>query len=112
MPFDFYRPQGKVIFSQACVILSAIGLMESRSLTAQSVRILLECFLVFAVIEPGIVLYDGNADNIPDIDDSIHVTFTFNGECLVTLSVKVHLYQSESDVASDGFIDNPIYCLH
>ena len=65
------------------------------------VGIRLKCLLIFffSAIEPGIVLYDGNADNIPDIDDSIHVTFTFNGECLFTLSVMVHLYQSESDVA-------------
>ena len=45
-----YRPQGKVMFSQASVILSTIGLMATRSLlilvTARSVRILLECFLV------------------------------------------------------------------
>ena len=46
----YYRLQGKVMFSQASVILSAIGLMTTRSLlvlvTACSVRILLECFLV------------------------------------------------------------------
>ena len=67
-PITFYRPQGKVIFSQACVILSTIGLMESRSLTAsilsticlmesrsltaRSVRILLECFLVLKYFLP------------------------------------------------------------
>ena len=46
----YYRPQGKVMFSQASVILSTIGLMDTRSLlilvTARSVCILLECFLV------------------------------------------------------------------
>ena len=45
-----YRPQGKVMFSQACVILLTIGLMATRSLllfvNARSVCILLECFLV------------------------------------------------------------------
>ena len=47
---DFYRLQGKVMFSQACDILSTIGLMTTGSLLglakAQSARILLECFLV------------------------------------------------------------------
>ena len=47
---DYYRPQGKVMFSQASVILSTIDLMATRSLlilaTARSVSILLECFLV------------------------------------------------------------------
>ena len=47
---SYYRPQGKVMFSQVSVILSIIGLMATRLLlipfTAQSVRILLECFLV------------------------------------------------------------------
>ena len=48
---DFYRTQGEVMISQASVILSTIGLMATRSLlifvTAWSVRILQECFLVF-----------------------------------------------------------------
>ena len=43
-------PQGKVMFSEACVILFTIGLMATWSLlilvTVRSVRILLECFLV------------------------------------------------------------------
>ena len=49
-----YRPQGMVMFSQASVILSTIGLIATRSLlilvTVRLVCILLECFLVFAVI--------------------------------------------------------------
>ena len=47
---SYYRPQGKVMFSQVSVILSTIGLMPTRSLlvlvTVRSIRILLECFLV------------------------------------------------------------------
>ena len=49
---DLYvcRPQGKVMFLQASVILSKIGLMATRSLlilvTERLVCILLECFLV------------------------------------------------------------------
>ena len=56
-----YRPQGKVMFSQASVILSTIGLMPTLSLpilvgysvnvTAWSVRILLECFLLVDMSE-------------------------------------------------------------
>ena len=49
MPVLYYRPQGTVTFSEACVILFTISLMASRSLlillTARLVRILLECFL-------------------------------------------------------------------
>ena len=48
----FYRPQGKVMFSQACVILFTISLMATRSLlvTARSVRILSECFLLIEML--------------------------------------------------------------
>ena len=28
------------------------------------------------------------------------------------VALRVHLYYSESDVTPDGFIDNPIVCLH
>ena len=46
-----YRPQGKVMFSEACVILFTIGLMATLSLLilfmVWLVRILLECFLVY-----------------------------------------------------------------
>ena len=46
----YYRLQGKVMFSQAYVILSTISLMATGSLlilvTAWSVCMLLECFLV------------------------------------------------------------------
>ena len=46
----FYRPQEKVIVSQASLILSKIGLMATRSLlilvTVRSVRIPLKCCLV------------------------------------------------------------------
>ena len=58
----YYRPQGKVMFSQVSVILSTIGLMDTRSLLilvgysvtvpARSVRILVECFLVFKICFP------------------------------------------------------------
>ena len=50
-----YRPQGKVMFSQACVILSTIGLMATRSLLnlVISVCILLECFLVLRRVLHG-----------------------------------------------------------
>ena len=43
-----YRPQGKVMFSQASVILSTwlLGRCSSLLHTVRSVRILLECFLV------------------------------------------------------------------
>ena len=47
----FYRPHGKVMFSKASVILFRIDLVATRSLlvlvTAWSVHILLECFLVY-----------------------------------------------------------------
>ena len=50
----FYRLQEKVLFSHVSVILSTIGLIATRSLpiliTARSVRILLECFLVYFVL--------------------------------------------------------------
>ena len=46
----FYRPQGKVMFSQAGVSLFTICLMATRSLfilvTSLSVHNLLECFLL------------------------------------------------------------------
>ena len=51
----YYRPHGKVIFSQACisralVLVLTVGLMTTRSLlilvTARSLRILVECFLI------------------------------------------------------------------
>ena len=46
----YYRPQGKVTFSEACVILFTISLISTRSLlilvTARSVHIILECLLV------------------------------------------------------------------
>ena len=49
-----YRPQGKVMFSQASVILSTVGLMATQSLlilvTTRSVRILLECFHVYFIV--------------------------------------------------------------
>ena len=52
---NIYRPQGKVMFSQASVILSTIGPMATRSLlilvTVRLVRILLECFLVLSKYE-------------------------------------------------------------
>ena len=55
-----YRLQGKVMFSEASVILSTIGLMATRSLlilvTAQSIRILLECFLVTTLFWLGACL--------------------------------------------------------
>ena len=45
-----YQLQGKVMFSQVCLILSTMGLMDTGSLliliTVRSVRILLECILV------------------------------------------------------------------
>ena len=48
--YYYYRPQGKVIFSQASAILSTIGLMATRPLlnlvTAPSVCIPVDCFLV------------------------------------------------------------------
>ena len=46
----FYRPQGKVIFSQASDILSTISLIATRYLlilvAVHLVSILLECFFV------------------------------------------------------------------
>ena len=46
----YYRPQGKVMFSQASVILPTISLMATGLVlvlsTVWSVRILLECFLM------------------------------------------------------------------
>ena len=47
----FYRPEGKVMFSHASVILSTIGLMAAGSLLIlvmeRSVCILLECLLAY-----------------------------------------------------------------
>ena len=49
----YYALQGKVMFSKTSVILSTIGLKATRSLlilvTARSLRILLECFLVWDI---------------------------------------------------------------
>ena len=51
-----YRPQGKVMLSQVCVILFTIGLMTTQSLfilvMVWLVCILLECFLVFYCANP------------------------------------------------------------
>ena len=61
-----YRPQGKIMFSQASVILSTINLIATRSLlilvTARSVRVLLEYFLVhYKVKKNGRLAFDVNA---------------------------------------------------
>ena len=63
-----YRPQGKEMFSHTCVILLTIGLTATRpllmlggySVTAWSVRILMECFLVsdIALTPPGTHTHD------------------------------------------------------
>ena len=49
----YYRPQGKVMFSQMSVCLSTIGLMDTGSLLGLVmvglVNIILECFLVLCV---------------------------------------------------------------
>ena len=54
----YHRPQGKVMFSQASVILSTVDLMATRSLltffTARSVRIPLEYFLVLFYNDVGL----------------------------------------------------------
>ena len=57
-----YRPQGKGnVFTGVC--LSTIGLMVIRSLlvlvTARSIRILLECFLVFYCVSPVVCTCPG-----------------------------------------------------
>ena len=94
----YYQPQEKVMFSQPSVILSTIGLMDTRSLlilvTARSVRILLECFLVYKTNDSLTLL-------LPFIT-ALNVDVTYHGNSLYEMVVNGNRYMVTGSLYETG----------
>ena len=86
-----YRPQGKIMFSQVCVVLSTIGLMATRLLLilgiVRAVCILLECFIFHILVF------------------FLHLSLWFSSSCMIILFGNViPLLRFPVMCQSDGFV--------